>query len=191
MTQRPARFLVPDLCNVTALSLVVLTTQLLVLVLWVAGEDLSWLRFALLSFYVQWVSLTCAGVLCVLRGWLSELPLMAGALAAFAVLMLVVFALSLLGDRLLVGFGSVPVQWLGIGKSLLIAAIIVGLVLRYFYVQQRLRLQEQAELQSRIQALQSRIRPHFLFNSMNTIASLTRSDPRQAEEAVEDLADLI
>jgi two-component system sensor histidine kinase AlgZ len=38
--------------------------------------------------------------------------------------------------------------------------------------------------------LQARIRPHFLFNSMNTIAALTRSDPKRAEEAVEDLADL-
>ena len=47
------------------------------------------------------------------------------------------------------------------------------------------------EAQARISALQALIRPHFLFNSMNTIASLTRSDPRQAEEAVEDLSDLL
>ena len=39
-------------------------------------------------------------------------------------------------------------------------------------------------------ALQARIRPHFLFNSMNTIAALTRSNPARAEEAVQDLADL-
>ena len=47
-----------------------------------------------------------------------------------------------------------------------------------------------AEARSRIEALQARIRPHFLFNSLNTIAALTRSDPPRAEEAVEDLADL-
>jgi two-component system sensor histidine kinase AlgZ len=41
-----------------------------------------------------------------------------------------------------------------------------------------------------VNALQARIRPHFLYNSMNTIASLTRSDPSRAEEAVQDLADL-
>lgn len=41
-----------------------------------------------------------------------------------------------------------------------------------------------------MQALQSRIRPHFLFNSMNSIASLTRSDPARAEAALQDLADL-
>ena len=44
---------------------------------------------------------------------------------------------------------------------------------------------------SRYQALQSRIRPHFLFNCMNTIASLTRKAPALAEEAIEDLADLL
>jgi two-component system sensor histidine kinase AlgZ len=43
---------------------------------------------------------------------------------------------------------------------------------------------------ARIRALQARIRPHFLFNSMNTIAALTRSSPAHAEQAVEDLADL-
>jgi two-component system sensor histidine kinase AlgZ len=46
------------------------------------------------------------------------------------------------------------------------------------------------EAQARIHALQARIRPHFLFNSMNTIAALTRSDAAKAEQAVEDLADL-
>ena len=72
----------------------------------------------------------------------------------------------------------------------MIAGIITGLALRYFYVQQRLRAQEQAELQSRIQALQSRIRPHFLFNSMNIIASLIAVDPETAESVVEDLSEL-
>jgi two-component system sensor histidine kinase AlgZ len=41
-----------------------------------------------------------------------------------------------------------------------------------------------------VHALQARIRPHFLFNSMNTIAALTRSNPGRAEQAVQDLADL-
>lgn len=41
-----------------------------------------------------------------------------------------------------------------------------------------------------MQALQSRIRPHFLFNSLNSVASLTRSDPARAEEVLHDLADL-
>jgi two-component system sensor histidine kinase AlgZ len=74
--------------------------------------------------------------------------------------------------------------------SVLIAAIVGALALRYFYVTNQWRRSVELEARSRVMALQARIRPHFLFNSMNTIAALTRSDPMRAEEAVEDLADL-
>jgi len=47
-----------------------------------------------------------------------------------------------------------------------------------------------AEAKARFDALQARIRPHFLFNSMNTIASLIRVRPAEAESAVENLSDL-
>ena len=63
--------------------------------------------------------------------------------------------------------------------------------MRYLYVSSEWRRSIVLEAQARISALQALIRPHFLFNSMNTIASLTRTDPRQAEEAVEDLSDLL
>jgi two-component system sensor histidine kinase AlgZ len=71
-----------------------------------------------------------------------------------------------------------------------IALIVTALLLRYFFVTHQWQKHVRAEALSRIQALQARIRPHFLFNSMNTIAALTRTDPKRAEEAVEDLADL-
>jgi two-component system sensor histidine kinase AlgZ len=63
--------------------------------------------------------------------------------------------------------------------------------MRYLYVSSEWRRSIVLEAQARISALQALIRPHFLFNSMNTIASLTRSDPARAEEAVEDLSDLL
>jgi two-component system, LytTR family, sensor histidine kinase AlgZ len=44
--------------------------------------------------------------------------------------------------------------------------------------------------EARLQALQARIRPHFLFNSLNAVLALIRRDPRRAERALEDLADL-
>ena len=75
-----------------------------------------------------------------------------------------------------------------IGRNLIVAAVMTGIAFRYFFLQHQLRRQEQAELNSRIQALQSRIRPHFLFNSMNIIASLISIDPETAEEVVEDLS---
>jgi len=93
-------------------------------------------------------------------------------------------------------FGSVgiterPVEhWPFLLRNAGIALIVMALLLRYFFVTHQWQKQVRAEALSRIQALQARIRPHFLFNSMNTIAALTRSDPKRAEEAVEDLADL-
>ena len=75
-------------------------------------------------------------------------------------------------------------------RNVLIAGIMGGIAFRYFYLQHQLRRQEQAELNSRIQALQSRIRLHFLFNSMNIIASLIVVDPDLAEQVVEDLSEL-
>ena len=71
-----------------------------------------------------------------------------------------------------------------------IGAIVGGLALRYFYVANEWKRSVELEARARVRALQARIRPHFLFNSMNTIAALTRSDPARAEEAIEDLSDL-
>jgi two-component system sensor histidine kinase AlgZ len=68
--------------------------------------------------------------------------------------------------------------------------IVTALALRYFYVMHQWRRNVEMQARARVHALQARIRPHFLFNSMNTIASLTRSDPARAEGAVQDLADL-
>ncbi len=179
-------FAVPELCNVGAISLLVLIGELLVLVLLFAGGELSWMRLALMSLFVQWVALTSAGLICLARRWLSGLGLVVGSLVAFTLVMVVTLCVGLLSTRLLHG----AVVWSTVAGQLVIAGIITALALRYFYVQQQLRVQEQSQLESRIQALQSRIRPHFLFNSMNIIASLIATDPDTAETVVEDLSEL-
>lgn len=69
-------------------------------------------------------------------------------------------------------------------------ALISALALRYFYVSDRWAAQVQANARAQADALQARIRPHFLFNSMNLIASLLHRDPAVAERAVLDLSDL-
>jgi two-component system sensor histidine kinase AlgZ len=67
------------------------------------------------------------------------------------------------------------------------AAITVALL---GYLRLRAKAYSPALTEARLQALQARIRPHFLFNSMNAILSLIRKDPKRAELALEDLADL-
>lgn len=58
------------------------------------------------------------------------------------------------------------------------------------YLRLHARAYSPALAEARLQALQARIRPHFLFNSLNAVLSLIRADPRRAERALEDLADL-
>ncbi len=81
-------------------------------------------------------------------------------------------------------FESVPETY----RACLLTAIVTAIVLYYFYLQERAYSPAIAE--ARLQALQARIRPHFLFNSINAVLSLIRSQPKRAETALEDMADL-
>jgi len=174
---------------------VVVVAELMALVINLVAtyySDFSMGRLAITSLFVQWVGLTSAALVCQLRSRLNRL---APAWAAVAVVLLVVIDTLVFSvvATLVMGWvtGSLVPGTLWsweIAVNGLIAAIIAGLVMRYFYVQEQLRQKGQAELQARIQALQSRIRPHFLFNSMNIIASLIAVDPDAAEKVVEDLS---
>ena len=185
----------PDLCSTRAVLVVVVVAELMALVINLVAtyySDFSMGRLAITSLFVQWVGLTSAALVCQLRSRLNRL---APAWAAVAVVLLVVIDTLVFSvvATLVMGWvtGSLVPGTLWsweIAVNGLIAAIIAGLVMRYFYVQEQLRQKGQAELQARIQALQSRIRPHFLFNSMNIIASLIAVDPDAAEKVVEDLS---
>jgi len=72
----------------------------------------------------------------------------------------------------------------------LVAALTMAIALSLRRAPEALVIESEGEQAAKLQALQSRIRPHFLFNSMNSIASLIRSDPEQAEHALQDLADV-
>jgi len=75
-----------------------------------------------------------------------------------------------------------------LARMLVLAAASTVIVLAYLALHRRAYSPALAE--ARLQALQARIRPHFLFNSLNAVLGLIRSDPRRAERTLEDLADL-
>jgi len=75
-------------------------------------------------------------------------------------------------------------------RRLVFGNLLVAYLLRQSFLKHHLKRRHEAEQNAKIQALQSRIRPHFLFNSMNVIASLIPVDPDAAEQAVEDLSEL-
>ena len=188
----------PDFCAAGTVFIILLVAELVAIVLTLAShapEGQFLLSLSKTSFFVLWLALLGTAIMCKLRGWLER----AGKTRAFVLSFLLLVGLSLVISELA---WQLPVRLVGVNvisdthadfllRTLAISAICIALAMRYLYVSSEWRRSIVLEAQARISALQALIRPHFLFNSMNTIASLTRSDPRQAEEAVEDLSDLL
>jgi len=187
----------PDFCDNRTVFLTVLIVELLAFVLALAKShslDRFWTELALVSLFAQWVALVAAVVLCRCRRWLARLHPPAVTLIALGIVQSVTLLGSLLALWLAAGadFGFSP--WTPLPTLLgnqAISGIITLMALRYFYVQHQWKQQIEAEARARFQSLQSRIHPHFLFNTLNTIAGLIRGRPDQAEQAVLDLSDLL
>lgn len=196
-SQQISAFL-PDFCGVRMVFVVVLIAELLALVLTLANasglQDAASI-LAMYSLFIQWMALSSIAVLCLTRKYLNRLPDYWTATLSYLLVLLTCFLITELSWWL---FLSSPALALSLQlehtqfllRCMGISAIVSALSLRYFYVQQQWRNNLEIQTQARIQALQARIRPHFLFNCMNIIASLTRKNPKLAEETVEDLADL-
>ena len=191
--RQPGDSFLPDFCTVRMVFAVVLSAQLLAIALTLGAVDT--LRdfpqaLSLRSLLIQWIALSSAGLLCITGAWLRRLPASWSGLTAWLLVLLVTLVICVVAQTFLAGSYNIPEAGGFLLRSLGTSAIVSALVLRYLYIQHGLRQQIEAESEARFQALQSRIRPHFLFNSMNTIANLTRSDPVLAEAVVEDLSDL-
>ena len=181
--------LLPNLCTPKSIIGLILVGELLALTLVLYRSELptfSWSYMGTVSIVIQWIVLCSAAALCSLRGIFRKIsPAISGSLAYATVLLIAAIVLAIAQWVL-----TASPQFWDFLKHMFIAAIFTGVILRCLYLQQQLHNERRAELQSRIHALQARIRPHFLFNSMNTIASLIATDPDAAEKAVEDLSEL-
>ena len=106
----------------------------------------------------------------------------AAAVAALGVLVAIVIEATV-GSMVPLGAGGVAYV-----THIVFTLVATAVLLAYFRL--RAKALSPAIAEARLQALQARIRPHFLFNSINGVLSLIRSDPMRAEEALHDLADL-
>lgn len=191
-------FFIPDLCTMSSILFLVIMTELVALLMALVNSEqglLDWYYLGILSLFGIWVTLTCAAALCILRRPLSRFPVATAAALGMALIITITLVYSLVALNLFEPvFGNSrltsPEALEFYLRNTLIATIIGGMTLRYFYLQFQWQQQKQAEVNARLEALQARIRPHFLFNSMNTIASLISIDPEKAEEAVLDLSTL-
>jgi two-component system sensor histidine kinase AlgZ len=188
----------PDFCAAGTVFVVILIAELVAILLTIAAHHapgMFMVELAKNSLFILWLALLSAVVMCLFRSRLES----AGKTRAFVISFIVL-------ELLCIGLAEVAYQVTRVfGQSAIIedshsgfllrtfaaSSIVIALAMRYLYVSSEWRRSIVLEAQARISALQALIRPHFLFNSMNTIASLTRTDPRQAEEAVEDLSDLL
>jgi two-component system sensor histidine kinase AlgZ len=195
-------FYLPDFCASRAALAIVLIVELTALVLTLARENLVvgfWTDLARTSLFLLWIGLAGAALLCWMGERLKRLRVAQGSAAVLGLITGVIALVStvtyLFGRSTLVTDAGATVLFPPEAANFLlrnvgIGFVVTGLALRYFYVTHEWRRNIEMQATARVHALQARIRPHFLFNSMNTIASLTRSNPAVAEQAVQDLADL-
>ena len=187
--RKPVEIVIPDCCNIGIIFRVLLAVNmavLLAILLRTNSLTAGLIEFVEASIVLELACLCSLVALCGLRQLIRTIPpwgqRIACALVPAAVTGLIVDFLSSM-DLFLNSFSNLTVL-----KGILLAAF-MGLILQHYF-ELRTKAFSPALSEARLQALQARIRPHFLFNSLNAVLSLIRSEPKQAEATLEDLADL-
>ena len=192
----------PNFCSASAVLAIVLICELTALLVSLARNTSAlgfWADLGLTSMFLLWIALCGAALLCLLRSYINSKSVAVGSALVLGVtvglVILFSWAASYFGRPGESGWLSrgpmfTSDTWAFLLRNAGITFVVTALALRYFYVTHLWRYNVELQARARVHALQARIRPHFLFNSMNTIAALTRSNPARAEEAVQDLADL-
>ena len=136
-----------------------------------------------LAVFAEPVLIASLVLLCAARRLLQRLPYAAALAVACALALGMAWLFFEAGGQVFAD-AAAP----SFAKAAVLTFFVTACVLAYFDL--RARALQPAVAEARIQALQARIRPHFLYNSINAVLSLIRSEPRRAERALEDLADL-
>jgi len=189
VVRSPVEVVIPDCCNIGVVfrALVAVNAAFLAgILLQTGGWQAGLAKFIETSTLIELVSLLSLMALCGVRKLIRSMPLW----VQRALCALVPAAIAGLLIRLL----SVSVLFLGSLDGLhpveaALAAALIGIALQHYF-ELRTRAFSPVLVEARLQALQARIRPHFLFNSLNAVLSLIRTEPRLAETTLEDLADL-
>lgn len=183
--------LVPDCCNLGIVIRVLLAVNGLVFLTLLArgqGFARNLQDFIDTSMLVELICILSLIVLCGFRRMLEKQSVanwMQRAVCGSVPAIICFFVLFVLMD---VDWFTYGFPNLHLGFSTLLC-FLMGLGFQHYF-ELRTRAFSPALGEARLQALQARIRPHFLFNSLNAVLSLIRTDPRRAENTLEDLADL-
>ncbi len=177
--------LLPDFRNlgVIARILVAVNGIALAAILFAQADLVAALdQFVLTAAYLEPLLLVQLVALAAMSSLFARLPYWAGGAAVVALVAAVTAAYHPL--VVIISTERPP----SLARAVLVAACLAAVLLGYLRL--LAKAYSPALVEARLQALQARIRPHFLVNSLNAIRSLIRRDPRRAERALEDLADL-
>jgi two-component system sensor histidine kinase AlgZ len=183
----------PDLCSAGSLLVHLLLGSLIALMLTLGGDAWLgdfWLDFGLTLLFVEWLVLISVFLICRAERWglFSSAVRLVLLIPAIAVLVTLLSTLLLSAGGLFVS--DLPPGWLLVRNGVL-AALLAFAFARYVVLQTSWRRSVAADARARLDALQSRIHPHFLFNALNTVSELVHQDPTRAEDALLDLSDLL
>jgi len=186
---KPLEIVIPDCCNIGIMvkSLLFVNGVALTAILIDASSVYTGLlSFIEASMLIELASLSSLFAICGLRRMIKTIPpwgqRIACGLVPAAITGLIIH--YLLNDPA----GIISLSRLSVPEGVVCAALF-GIVLQHYF-ELRTRAFSPALAEARLQALQARIRPHFLFNSLNAVLSLIRTEPRRAETTLEDMADL-
>jgi len=173
----------PSFCTWKLLLAVMVITEVSVVLVGMGrGGFPGWQWLGVASVYAQWMALFCASGLCVMS-WIGSWLI--------AVWLAAVFSYAAWFAAGHTGLSLYPEQpGMFVLKNTFSVGLVAVVFFRYLLMRSRWRSELIAQAEARVQALQARIRPHFLFNSLNTVASLIPVDPENAEAAILDLADI-
>ena len=141
-------------------------------------------EFVELAAVIEPVTLVSLAFLSLASTWLARLPRWLGAVLVVLLTLLVTAAVR----SFFAAMHLIEPDAAGFSRISLWVVIAVALLLAWFGMSARARSPALAE--ARLLALTARIRPHFLFNALNAVLGVMRSDPHRAETALEELADL-
>lgn len=183
--------IIPDTCNlgIVLRTLVPLNVIGLLAALVSTAAPIDTLnRFLALAVILEPVALGALVLLCVARRVVNGLAVPVQWAVGLGLPALLATAVSLAVQRFAEpDLGLADAAW-WVASRAVVAAVTAWAFIEYFRL--RARAFSPSVSEARLQALQARIRPHFLFNSLNAVLGLMRSDPRRAEATLENLADL-
>ena len=190
-TRQIKKFQLPDLCRNSAILMTIVMSQVFTIMIYLVQDaQLSFIHFCLLALYLLWNFLGSSALLCACRPWLKQRTLPTGFIISFLLCISIFAVIEFISCKLVLPYIDIHWHWQNIIRHFIIASIFIVLILRFFLLLDMLEQRSQSEIKARIQSLQSRIQPHFLFNSLNTIAELTATNPEQAEKAIYSLSSL-